>query len=244
MRGGALLVAALCALSTRAAAQENPRPEAAGPYAVLFRAAPLREALAEIVRLTGIDLVYTDGLVEGERASCARRGASAEALLGCALDGTGLDYVRSSSGAYVLVRAVREMPARGRVAGRVVDAETGQPLPAATVFLADARTATIRTGTIQRNMKANVVAKTLAASERGCHVHRLDIGGNHLRFARQIVRNGGPKPGFGDEMRRYRRHRAITARQFMCALRPGFDTRQAMRDRTFARLVITELEVK
>ena len=142
MRGGALLVAALCALSTRAAAQENPRPEAAGPYAVLFRAAPLREALAEIVRLTGIDLVYTDGLVEGERASCARRGASAEALLGCALDGTGLDYVRSSSGAYVLVRAVREMPARGRVAGRVVDAETGQPLPAATVFLADARTAT------------------------------------------------------------------------------------------------------
>ena len=138
----------LVAVAAPAAAQVPPsassrRPaDAAGPYTVAFRGAPLREALAEIVRLTGIDLAYTDDLVGGVRASCVRRGASAEALLACALDGTGLDYVRSSSGAYVLVRAVREVPPRGRVAGRVVDDATGQPLPSATVLLADARTAT------------------------------------------------------------------------------------------------------
>ena len=132
-----------CALCASASAQEGrPAGGLAGPYAVLFREAPLRDALAETVRLTGIDLVYTDGLVEGKRASCARREASAEALLGCVLAGTGLDFVRSSQGTYVLVRAVREVPARGRVAGRVVDAETGQPLPSATVLLADARAGT------------------------------------------------------------------------------------------------------
>ena len=142
--GVALLLAATAA---PAAAQTTPAPsdrpaDAAGPYTVAFRGAPLREALAEIVRLTGINLAYTDGLVEGARASCVRRRASAEALLSCALDGTGLDYVRSSSGTYVLVRAVREVPPPGRIAGRVVDDETGQPLPSATVLLADARTAT------------------------------------------------------------------------------------------------------
>ena len=144
MRRAVTLAVAALALCASASAQvpAGRAPATAGPYAVLVREAPLREALAEIVRLTGIDLVYTDGLVEGKRASCARREASAEALLGCVLAETGLDFVRSSQGTYVLVRAVREVPARGRVAGRVVDAATGQPLPSATVLLADARALT------------------------------------------------------------------------------------------------------
>ncbi|MEM8600941.1 MAG: carboxypeptidase-like regulatory domain-containing protein, partial [Bacteroidota bacterium] len=77
-----------------------------------------------------------------QRVYCAERDATAEALLRCVLDGTGLDFVRTSSGAYVLIEAPTQTPVPGRLAGRVVDAETGAPLPFAHVLLADASLAT------------------------------------------------------------------------------------------------------
>lgn len=130
-------LALLCLAASPQAQTGAERDAEAGPYTATFRDAPLDRALAELVDLTGIELAYSAGLVEGARAVCSRRGASAEALLRCVLAGTGLDFVRSSSGAYVLIRAVREEPARVRLAGRVVDAATGEPLPDAHVLLAD-----------------------------------------------------------------------------------------------------------
>ena len=129
----------LILLAGVAAAQAQPVPDG---YTATFRNAPLDRALATVVDLTGIELVYSAPLVAGKRAACAERSASAEALLVCVLRGTGLDFVRSSSGAYVLIEAVREEPARVRLAGRVVDAETGAPLPYAHVLLADGTGAT------------------------------------------------------------------------------------------------------
>ncbi|MEM8600607.1 MAG: STN domain-containing protein, partial [Bacteroidota bacterium] len=77
----------------------------AGGYTLTVRGVDVTTALAEVVRLTGIELVYPSELASDQRVYCAERDATAEALLRCVLDGTGLDFVRTSSGAYVLIEA-------------------------------------------------------------------------------------------------------------------------------------------
>ncbi|ARA94142.1 hypothetical protein AWN76_013915 [Rhodothermaceae bacterium RA] len=111
-------------------------------YTLLLRGVPLSEALDHLVRTTRIDLVYTTDLIAGKVVYCTRRQAPAEELLRCVLHGTGLDYVRSSSGAYVLLRTLEQPPLRGALAGSVIDGETGEPLPYANVLLADAAAGT------------------------------------------------------------------------------------------------------
>lgn len=116
---------------------------AAGPtYTLVVRGVPLREALEALGRLTRIDLVYTSDLVAGKQSYCAGHDMPAEELLACVLAGAGLDYVRSSSGAYVLIEAIQAPPRYGDLAGSVVDRETGAPLPFASVLLADAAAGT------------------------------------------------------------------------------------------------------
>ena len=108
-----------------------------------MRDVPLQEALETLARTARINLVYPSELVRGHTASCALRNAPVEDLLRCLLAGTGLDFVRSSSGAYVILEA-RELPPRlGLLTGQVVDGTTGAPLPFAHVLLADAGTGTV-----------------------------------------------------------------------------------------------------
>ena len=60
-------------------------------------------------------------------------------MLRCVLRDTGVDFVRLSSGTYTLVRAAREAPRLGALAGVVVDAASGAPMAGAHVRLASAR---------------------------------------------------------------------------------------------------------
>ncbi|MDX1420364.1 MAG: carboxypeptidase regulatory-like domain-containing protein, partial [Rubricoccaceae bacterium] len=109
---------------------------------VHFRGVSLAEALQRLVEVSDISLVYTSELVSGKTAYCATSDAAQEALLACVLRGSGLDYVRSSTGAYVLIASAEAPPPRGDLAGRVVDAATGEALPHAHVLLADASAGT------------------------------------------------------------------------------------------------------
>lgn len=138
-----LLVGVVCGLlaggGTPAHAQSPPD---GSTHTLVLRDVPLRQALDELVTATQINLIYDSELVGTERVFCAREDASPEALLQCILEGVPLDYVRTSSGTYVLVASARQTPRYGRLAGRVVDEETGEPLPHAHVLLADASTGT------------------------------------------------------------------------------------------------------
>jgi hypothetical protein len=118
------------------------QPSEAGAYTLVLRDVPLRQALDELVAATQINLIYDSGLVGDQRIFCTGREVSPEVLLRCILRTVPLDYVRTSSGTYVLVEATRKAPQYGRLAGRVVDEETGEPLPYAHVLLADASTGT------------------------------------------------------------------------------------------------------
>ncbi len=111
-------------------------------YTLVLRGVPIREALDKLVRTTQMDLVYPSGLVVDRQVFCNGKSATPEELLQCILAGSGIDYVRSSSGAYILIKAVREPPAYGDLGGSVIDQATGEPLPYATVLLADASTGT------------------------------------------------------------------------------------------------------
>lgn len=111
-------------------------------YSFIARAEPLTDALKRLVIETQIDLYYDSRLVSGRRANCAIERASSEAILKCLLAGTGLDYVRLSSGTYVLVEGTETAPRFGGLTGIVLDAQTKQPLPNAHVMVAEASSGT------------------------------------------------------------------------------------------------------
>jgi hypothetical protein len=130
-------------------------------YTVALRDVPLDEALQTLVSRTGIELAYSTALVEDKTVYCQRRNASIGELLPCILAGTGVDYLRTASGSYLLVESPEAPPPMGRIAGRVVDAATGEPLPDAHVLLADAG---VGTATNQAGQFA--VAPVLAGKHR------------------------------------------------------------------------------
>lgn len=109
-------------------------------YSFAWRGTPLEVSLGELVAVTRIDLAYDPPLVEGKRVHCVIQHAPMDAILPCVLRGTGLDYLRLSSGTYVLTSRTRTAPLYGVLSGVVVNAETGQPIPNAHVLLADAGT--------------------------------------------------------------------------------------------------------
>ena len=128
----ALLAAALVAHPDSTAAQDD-----AVLYSVSFRGVPLHEALDYVIDRTRIDLVYESALVRG-RTFCRIEEANEEAVLACVLEGTGVDFIRMSSGTYVLRADLREVPKRTGLVGQIVDAETGTPVVGAHVLIADA----------------------------------------------------------------------------------------------------------
>ncbi|MFP4228148.1 MAG: TonB-dependent receptor domain-containing protein [Salinivenus sp.] len=93
-----------------------------------------------------LDLVYADRLVQGKTTSCSYDGRDPAAALQCVLDGTGLEAERVRRRQYVLVRA--SDPAgpgsadRVSLGGHIVDAETGERLPGANVYLTELKAGT------------------------------------------------------------------------------------------------------
>jgi hypothetical protein len=143
------------------AQEADPSRAAEGRYTLALRDVPLDEALQTLVSRTRIDLAYSTTLVEGRTVYCRARDARVERLLACVLEGTGVDYLRTASGSYLLVASPSVSPPTGRIAGRVVDAATGEPLPNANVLLADAST-----GTATNEAGQFAVAPVLAGAHR------------------------------------------------------------------------------
>src|SRR6266700_4051860 len=92
------------------------------------------EALAEISRASGLQIVYADGVVPSEARVYLRAEeiTVAAALTEVLLD-AGVDVLISPGGSVVLVK--RGAVQTGSVAGRVTDAKTGQGIPGASVSL-------------------------------------------------------------------------------------------------------------
>ena len=100
-----------------------------------WQGVPLEAAIEEFVAETDIDLGYDPALVSGKKAYCETWNKSPEIVLRCLLHGTGLFFQRLPTGTYVLTSSSRAPDAWGMLEGRVVDAETGTPLPNAHILL-------------------------------------------------------------------------------------------------------------
>ncbi len=121
-------------LSTLTIAQDSQNEM--GPFE--FKGESLSEALDHIIKKTDIDLVYDPQLTAGIHIYERINPKNTDDLLKRLLDDHELDYIILSSGTYVIVKSARGGPFYGTFAGKVVDSETGEPLPGATVMLADA----------------------------------------------------------------------------------------------------------
>ncbi len=116
------------------------QPEVRHSFA--FIGVPLGEALERLIDETSISLIYEPAHVAGETTFCKAERLTTERLLACVLDGTGFDFVRLSSGTYVLIADPRTEAATGGLAGLVRDAQTGEPLADVSILLASAQTGT------------------------------------------------------------------------------------------------------
>jgi CarboxypepD_reg-like domain len=111
-------------------------------YTVKARGVPLVYTLQELVAVSRLSLLYDPSLVRDTDTFCVVESVDVEAVLRCLLKPTRLDFYRLSSGTYVLREGVQERPQYGQLAGIVIDFDTGEPLPYASVVLADANTGT------------------------------------------------------------------------------------------------------
>ena len=141
-----LLLAGLALAAACAARPGAAQPAVTqGPDEVVWRAAPLAEALYQFSERSGLELVFALRLVEGTRVSGRyRRGDDPDEALRRLLRGSGVRAERIRAGQYVLIReplnAIVDDDPRaftGTLDGRVVDAETGVPLWGAHVWLVD-----------------------------------------------------------------------------------------------------------
>ncbi|WP_340106788.1 TonB-dependent receptor [Rhodohalobacter sp. 8-1] len=103
-----------------------------------FRGESLEQVLDAIARDSGIDLVYDPELVRGQQVFKRIESSEVTEALRLILFDLNLDYIILSSGTVVIIRRVESAPAFGTLSGIIVDSQTGEPLPGATVMFADA----------------------------------------------------------------------------------------------------------
>ncbi len=108
-----------------------------GLYSFEFSGVTLALALEEIAGKTEADLIYDPAIVEGFNVYQRIREKTIPEILKQVLKDTGLDYIILSSGTFVVVKSSLIASSYGSLTGKVVDAQTGDPLPGATVMLAD-----------------------------------------------------------------------------------------------------------
>lgn len=118
-----------------------------------FRGEALAEVLEKVAREAGIDMVYDPAIVDGIHVYKRIQNQPVSILLKDVLAQTPLDFITLSSGTIVIVRTVNDSPSYGSYFGKVVDSQTGEPLPGASVMLADASggASTSQTGTFAIN---------------------------------------------------------------------------------------------
>jgi hypothetical protein len=153
MLPGQLQKTLLFILLLLAAGTVSAQQKSQAAYTFEFRGESMIEVLDHIARQTEIDLVYDPELVRNITVYKRLQQDTISGLLTRLLEEYQLDYITLSSGTVVIVRSPRSSPSYGVVTGKIVDAQTGDPLPGASVMLADASggTSTNRSGNFSMN---------------------------------------------------------------------------------------------
>ena len=92
--------------------------------------------------------------------------------------------------------------------------------------------------------RAQPPGSLIAFAERSPFGQIILVHGHSGALAFKEFLDRAAKPGMDDVMGRPGLHRFIAAREFVPALRPGLDPRQAQPDRQIDCLIITQLEMQ
>lgn len=117
-------------------------------YSLTLRNVTIENALIELSNISHIDIAYDSEIELNTPIFLDERNKPVEEILNTILSFSNLDYVILSTGTYVITSSPSTKPEYGSLAGYVKDAETGEPLVNATIFITDASgsTATNRNG--------------------------------------------------------------------------------------------------
>ncbi len=115
------------------------------PIQIEVEDAALGTALQRLRAESGLDLVYAERLVRERSTTCSYAGDDRRAALECVLEGTGLQAERVRRRQFVLLDSPAEEASSERrtsLSGRIVDAQTGERLSGAHVYLTDLKAGT------------------------------------------------------------------------------------------------------
>lgn len=146
MRTCLLLILSILFVSQHVRAQ-SAEPET-NLYSLTLRNVSIEEALIELTNISHIDVAYDAKIDLSSPVYLDERNKPVDDILKKILSFSNLDYVILSTGTYVITESSIKKTQYGNLAGYVRDAETGEPLENATIFLADAtgNTASNRNG--------------------------------------------------------------------------------------------------
>ncbi|MFQ5568383.1 MAG: TonB-dependent receptor domain-containing protein [Rhodothermales bacterium] len=122
----------------------QPRQACAQAVRLDVEKAPLKEALLQFSERERVDIVFAERQVKDQTITCHYEGDSLEEALACLLYHTGLRAERVRRHQYVLAEVPigsddgvfsASPPPRGMIRGFITDAETGEVLPGAHVYL-------------------------------------------------------------------------------------------------------------
>ena len=135
---GLIFLLSAFAVATPAFGQVDNAPDARYTFAAIDM--PLSTALDLFIEQAGVNVAVDIDLIEGNKTFCRAVDLKVSEVFRCLLQGSGLDFIRLSSGTFVIVEHVKAPPQWGDLTGRVVDVESGEPLADAHVLMADAGT--------------------------------------------------------------------------------------------------------
>lgn len=113
-----------------------------------YSRALLSVALGDFMTRTGADVVYATDLIEGRVVTCTYNGSSPYEAIRCIVRGTGLIARRVNQSQFVLIPIDQDATTatrthRGIISGYVLDAESGESLRGAHVYLPGIRAGTV-----------------------------------------------------------------------------------------------------
>ncbi|MEX0722867.1 MAG: carboxypeptidase-like regulatory domain-containing protein [Gracilimonas sp.] len=143
-----VLLFILCLLTINNTAIAQSEKDSSNSYSLTLRSVSVEEALIELSNISNIDIAYDSKLDLGKLIYISERDKPVEDILKKILSFSDLDYIILSTGTYVITSSPSKKPEYSSFSGYVRDSETGEPLPNATVLIADASgaTATNRNG--------------------------------------------------------------------------------------------------
>lgn len=107
-------------------------------YSFVFQQVRTIDALEDFASLSKTNIAFYPKQLENAVSFCIAEKLTLEESISCILEGTSFDFIKLSSGTFVIVSSPRQQKYLGKLSGIVIDKKTRLPLPGATIITQNA----------------------------------------------------------------------------------------------------------